>query len=57
LTLFLLEGETRQLECSLMVLLATVCVTLKGYKIANTKCTVKNLDLPTHKCRVKWVMV
>ena len=39
------------------MVLATVYVMLKDDTIANTKCVVKTLDLPTHKCREKWVMV
>ena len=51
------EEKRRQIRCSLRVLLATIYMTLKDDTIANIKCVVQTLDLPTPKCREKWVMV
>ena len=51
------EEKRRHIRCSLRVLLATVYMTLKDDTIANIKCVVQTLDLPTPKCREKWVMV
>ena len=51
------EEKRRHIRCSLRVLLATVYMTLKDDTIANIKCVVQTLDLPTPKCREKWDMV